>query len=382
MNKRDDFLKKTKEELAKRCSYRCSNPNCQKITIGAHSRPDKSLCIGRACHISAAAEGGARYNKLMTSQQRRAIENGIWLCADCSDIIDKDEKKYTVEVLKQWKEQAEKELMYSDSCLIKDSQHLLKIIGIAIGAGGTGKSFVTSAISVALSKQFNKKVLCVSVTKYDHALLNLGFERELERLPFSNSSITHNDVKIQTYHSPIYDNVDVIFYDTLKDIHLQQLLKFGKTDLNGMLLDLSKRCGYEYIVCDCGDGLTNSIQTEILLASSEVIIPLGQHSNSNGGMSSVCYWLRNSSSCKNIWVFYSMGYLTSNPKVNAQFRKEFLQTQEIICKAGLNLKEVKTVIPENRYISDCMWRKKDIWKFEKVKNVVQAYKELVNELFG
>lgn len=382
MNKRDDFLKNTKEELAKRCSYRCSNPNCQKPTVGAHSRPDKSLCIGRACHISAAAEGGPRYNKLLTPQQRRSIENGIWLCADCSDIIDKDEEKYTVKLLKQWKAEAEKELEIEDPCLIEDSQHSLKIIGIAIGAGGTGKSFVTSAVSVALSKQFNKKVLCVSATKYDHALLNLGFERELERSPFSNSLIIHNDVKIQTYNSPTHDNVDVIFYDTLKDIHLQQLLKFGKTNLNSMLLALSARHGYEYIVCDCGDGMSNSIQTEILLASSEVIIPLGQHSNSNVGMSSVCYWLRNSSCCKNIWAFYSIGYLTRNPKVNAEFRKEFLQIQEIICKAGLNLKEAKTVIPENSYIAHYMWQKKDIWKTAKVKNVVQAYKELVNELFG
>lgn len=382
MNKRDDFSKNTKEDLAKRCSYRCSNPNCQKITVGAHSRPDKSLCIGRACHISAAAEGGPRYNKLMTSQQRRSIGNGIWLCADCSDIIDKDEKRYTVEVLKRWKEEAEKELIIEDSCLIEDSQHSLKIIGIAIGAGGTGKSFVTSAISVALSKQFNKKVLCVSATKYDHALLNLGFERGLKRSPFSNLSIKHNDVKIQTYYSPIYDNIDVIFYDTLKDIHLQQFLKFGKTDLNSILLALSARCGYEYIVCDCGDGMSNSIQTEILLASSEVIMPLGRYGNSATGMSSVCYCLKNSSCCKNIWAFYSMGYLTRNPKANAKIRKKFLQIHETICKDGLNLKEVKTAIPENSYIADCIWQKKSIWRASKIKNVVQAYKELVNELFA
>ena len=43
----------------------------------------------------------------MTPEQRSSIENGIWLCQTCSKIIDSDEKKYTVEVLKDWKSKAE-----------------------------------------------------------------------------------------------------------------------------------------------------------------------------------------------------------------------------------------------------------------------------------
>lgn len=104
---RDDFSQKIKDDLAKRASFRCSNPNCQKPTIGAQKGDGKSINIGVAAHIAAAAPGGPRYDASMTSQERSSFENGIWLCANCSTLIDKDERYYTVDLLKNWKHQAE-----------------------------------------------------------------------------------------------------------------------------------------------------------------------------------------------------------------------------------------------------------------------------------
>ncbi len=43
----------------------------------------------------------------MDSASRASAENGIWLCQTCSTLIDKDESKFTKEVLKSWKETAE-----------------------------------------------------------------------------------------------------------------------------------------------------------------------------------------------------------------------------------------------------------------------------------
>jgi hypothetical protein len=104
---RDDFTKKTKEILAKRAGFLCSNPSCRKLTVGSNEIKDKTTNIGVAAHIAAASPGGKRYDNKMTPDERKSIDNGIWLCHSCSVLIDRDEKKYTVEILKSWKKQAE-----------------------------------------------------------------------------------------------------------------------------------------------------------------------------------------------------------------------------------------------------------------------------------
>ncbi|MCR1847944.1 hypothetical protein NSA42_01530 [Paeniclostridium sordellii] len=107
MKNRDDFKENTKKTLAQRVGYICSNPNCMKQTIGPHSDPNKSLSIGVAAHIKAASPGGPRYDKYMSSEERKSIDNGIWLCENCAKIIDKDIEYYTVELLNNWKQNAE-----------------------------------------------------------------------------------------------------------------------------------------------------------------------------------------------------------------------------------------------------------------------------------
>ncbi len=69
--------------------------------------PAKSINIGVASHIAAASLGGKRYDKTQTQAQRKSIHNGIWLCQSCSKLIDSDEQRYTVELLQQWKIDAE-----------------------------------------------------------------------------------------------------------------------------------------------------------------------------------------------------------------------------------------------------------------------------------
>jgi hypothetical protein len=104
---RDDFPQKTKETLAKRVAYHCSNPECKLLTIGPNSDKDKASNIGVAAHITAASVGGPRYDAALTPEQRADIDNGIWLCQSCAKLVDSDAGLYTVELLKAWKVQAE-----------------------------------------------------------------------------------------------------------------------------------------------------------------------------------------------------------------------------------------------------------------------------------
>lgn len=104
---RDDFKAKTIDIMAKRVGYRCSNPNCRKLTCGANDDPENYSNIGVAAHICAAAPGGKRYDTNMTSAERKDIQNGIWLCQSCSKLIDSDDIRYTVDLLHKWKQLSE-----------------------------------------------------------------------------------------------------------------------------------------------------------------------------------------------------------------------------------------------------------------------------------
>lgn len=104
---RDDFTLKTKEILAKRVAYLCSNPKCLRTTVGPSSNPAKVDNVGVAAHITAAAENGPRYDRSLTSEERRSITNGIWLCRICDKLVDGDDEQYTTLVLQSWKQMAE-----------------------------------------------------------------------------------------------------------------------------------------------------------------------------------------------------------------------------------------------------------------------------------
>jgi hypothetical protein len=105
---RDEFSGPTKDLLAKRVGFRCSNPECQRPTSGPQSDPAKSMNIGVAAHISAAAPGGPRYETDLTAEQRCDSTNGVWLCQVCAKLIDNDPARFTRHMLESWKRAAER----------------------------------------------------------------------------------------------------------------------------------------------------------------------------------------------------------------------------------------------------------------------------------
>ena len=104
---RDDFSQQTLDVLAKRVGIRCSNPGCRKLTTGPRSESTKIINIGVGAHITAAAPGGPRFNPNLTNEERKSPDNGIWLCQNCSKLVDNDPARYPVEILQDWKQFAE-----------------------------------------------------------------------------------------------------------------------------------------------------------------------------------------------------------------------------------------------------------------------------------
>lgn len=104
---RDDFPVATKELLAKRVGYRCSNPGCRQLTSGPQEHPLGSVNVGVAAHVTGASQDGPRFDRSLTSEQRRSAENGIWLCQKCAKLVDNDPQRHTVRALREWKRLAE-----------------------------------------------------------------------------------------------------------------------------------------------------------------------------------------------------------------------------------------------------------------------------------
>lgn len=115
---RDDFTPKTKLQIAKRAGWLCSDPSCRRSTIGSNSDGDGEINLGTAAHICAAAPGGPRHDPNQTPAQRRLADNGIWMCRLHGTAVDAKDSKFTVELLHEWKAQAQKDswrrLLYND----------------------------------------------------------------------------------------------------------------------------------------------------------------------------------------------------------------------------------------------------------------------------
>lgn len=139
---RDDFSEPTKRVLALRANHRCSL--CKKPTSGPGEEPSKAISIGEAAHIHAARPGGCRYLAEMAPEQRSHITNGIWLCVNHSRQIDRDESRYTADVLRQIKSDHERQVSaeLTEATVPNGESDFLKIgpnlvaIGELIGTDG------------------------------------------------------------------------------------------------------------------------------------------------------------------------------------------------------------------------------------------------------
>lgn len=106
--RRDDFSAATIRKIKEMAGDVCSMPSCRVITGGSRQLRDNSFSIGVAAHICAASPGGPRYDLRMSKEERKSYENGIWLCQTHSRFIDADPARFPVDLLKAWKEEAER----------------------------------------------------------------------------------------------------------------------------------------------------------------------------------------------------------------------------------------------------------------------------------
>jgi hypothetical protein len=109
MAREADFAPETILTLAKRASYICSNPDCRCLTLAPSMEDEnKTIFNGIASHIISAGLKGPRNSSEVTPEQKADISNGIFLCANCSVAIDKNNGlDFSIETLQGWKAQHE-----------------------------------------------------------------------------------------------------------------------------------------------------------------------------------------------------------------------------------------------------------------------------------
>ena len=100
-----DFSDKTVQILMARACMICCNPECSTVTLGpSDAIGSLAIKLGEAAHIRA-ARPGPRFDDNMTDQQRAEPENGIWLCASCHAMIDKNNgADFSRDTLLGWKQ--------------------------------------------------------------------------------------------------------------------------------------------------------------------------------------------------------------------------------------------------------------------------------------
>jgi hypothetical protein len=107
-----DFIQSVKDLLAFRAGHRCSYPGCAAPTSGPSAeKPTAKANTGKGCHIMAASggPGARRVDPTMSVEELKQVSNGIWMCCYHADLIDKDEVRFTKELLQQWRSRAERQ---------------------------------------------------------------------------------------------------------------------------------------------------------------------------------------------------------------------------------------------------------------------------------
>jgi hypothetical protein len=209
MTKRDEFLEQTKKALAARSGYRCAFPVCDAITVGPSEESDIAISnVGVACHITAAASGpGARrYDPDMSPEERKSINNAIWMCGKHSIEIDRDEVRFTVKKLKHWKKIAEQraKLAHSHGANYVDKYLRFYINDLTPSSAVIKLENISETNSLIGDAVFDSAI--PSVWGRDSAIVARDLIIELSRNCFNHGSATKFELSIST-------NIIEITYD-------------------------------------------------------------------------------------------------------------------------------------------------------------------------
>jgi hypothetical protein len=185
-SRRDEFPAAVILRLRQRVNDRCSNPDCRTPTSAPGDGELDVSSIGVAAHIHAAAKGGPRYLSSLSTDQRRGIQNGIWLCWDCSVKVDRSPKQFAADLLRAWKTQAEQRASTEQGRRLPTHEDAVDQVAMVLGAAparlvpsAIGNAHRATAVALErLDSRFRVE------TAFDQGLTRYTLNA-LEKVPFN-----------------------------------------------------------------------------------------------------------------------------------------------------------------------------------------------------
>lgn len=368
MSRKTDFSTKTRRTLAERSGFICNAPWCKKVTIGPHSDPNRSICMGQACHIEAASQGGPRYNSTLMDEQIKSIDNGIWLCNNCAVLIDRDPQRFTVKMLRSWRAETE----YSITHKLDAHENMTEkpIIAIANFSGGVAKSFATAAFSYILQNKFNKKPLIINTVPGDHATCHL------------NSNIFQLPPE-QNYDDGLFaicktvNGFDTVLTKTLAGVLQYRRNLSGYSQIKESLYEYLLFKGYDAILCDCGTGGDQEIQHKIFSLATDIVIPLGDNINSYRGADSLLETLCAHKRKHKVWFLYSLG--NSLMKLYGYgYHEKFVANWNGM--ENIKPQTLFAVVPKSSKVRVLQWQQKNVFASKQASSIIEAYNKNLCQL--
>ena len=263
-------------------------------------------------------------------------------------MIDKDEKAYPTELLKQWKMDAEK----------KDYDRNMRIVAVANQSGGVGTSSVTAYLAQAVSIITEEKVLCISAAACDDVgTILLGMNAEVKRDGIMPTN---------------YTGIDYMGDEAIRKLYRKEIEFSGVIRPTGN--EVEKR--YKYIFVDCGNGVSDE-KLALFHMATDVIIPIGEHSHTDTGIRTVGRWLEKPPAKVRVWPLYSIGLTFSNNIYRRKwYQKVWKEINKIAANERISIQIPSVVIPKSQYVGVTL----DIWNDRKT-NYAAYYTCIFRKVF-
>ena len=205
--------------------------------------------IGVGAHITAAAIGGPRYDSELTPEERQAISNAIFLCNNCSTMIDKNSgKDYSVDTLNEWKSKHEKWVRsYLNKSINNSSSTITASSTNQIGGITANIVNLNNGNSADEKKEHDKKIFCEAEKIFNEDNLN----KILDSMLGDESIFSQDQDKLEYLR---------FFYEKSSNDFIIDEIELAKNNLLLSLKDLLIFLGKEFDMYPYNQKMTNGFR--------------------------------------------------------------------------------------------------------------------------